>query len=315
MREDWDERARLDAEGFIYTRDSENDIADFGRSGLANYNQLVRPYLPVLLRGRPASQCDVVEIGCGTGRMTEWFARDFRKVAALDVSPAMIEAARQRLGHLSNIRFHAGSGADLAPVADESADLVFSYIVFQHVPSRAVIENYVREAARVLRTGGMFKFQVNGDQSPEYLAHTRDTWLGETFSVEDIARMLAEAGLSIISMEGAGTQYLVTTASKGMVALPETALLEGFGDLVDGSWRPIENQARVQVDGDGKTLYLGLYFWPESCHHEVTMAGHRFAVDSAGDHYFEGEGRAGEVIITIAPAPTRPPAFRIMGIY
>ncbi len=37
-----------------------------------------------------------------------------------------------------------------------------SFIVFQHIPSKAVIENYVRETHRLLRPGALFKFQVTG---------------------------------------------------------------------------------------------------------------------------------------------------------
>ena len=142
MRDEWDLRARQDAEHYIYTRDDAGDVSDFVRSGEANYKQLVRPYLPILLEGREARACRVVEIGSGIGRMTEFFARDFGIIDAVDVAPAMIEGARQRLGHLANVAFHIGGGCDLAAVADGSADLVFSYIVFQHIPSRAVIESY-----------------------------------------------------------------------------------------------------------------------------------------------------------------------------
>lgn len=227
MREDWDRRAREDCEHFIYTRDSEADVSDFVRSGEANYNQLVRPFLPLLLEGRPARSCRAVEIGCGIGRMTEWFARDFGFVEALDVSPAMIEGARRRLGHLSNLAFHVGAGSDLAPVASASANLVFSFIVFQHVPAREVVENYVNEAARVLQSGGAFKFQLNGDRSSAYLAHERDTWLGETFSEEEAAAMLARAGFSVIAAEGAGTQYLVLTARKGEAPRVRSCVLPG----------------------------------------------------------------------------------------
>ena len=54
MRRDWDARAAADARRYIYTRDAESDVAGFDESGRANYDQLVRPYLPVLLEGRPA---------------------------------------------------------------------------------------------------------------------------------------------------------------------------------------------------------------------------------------------------------------------
>lgn len=323
MREDWDRRAQQDAERFIYTRDSASDTADFVRSGEANYNQLVRPYLPILLRGKPARDCRALEIGCGIGRMTEWFAANFGNVDAVDVSPVMIDAARQRLSHRSNICFHVGSGSDLTPVADVSVDLVFSYIVFQHIPSRAAIEGYICDAARVLKDGGTLKFQVNGDQSPAYLAHQRDTWLGEVFSPADVAGMLSGAGFTPIASEGAGTQYYMVTACKGdpparSYVLPgepwaAPLLLEGFGDPVDGSWRPMTGNSKVRVEGAGDRLYLGLYFWPESCHHRLSLAGHNFQIASPGDHYFECEVKAAEIEIKLEPAPQKLPAFRVIG--
>ena len=171
MRRDWDARAAADARRYIYTRDAESDVAGFEESGRASYHQLVRPYLPVLLEGRPARTARVAEIGCGVGRMTRAFAEAFAQVDALDVSPVMLDEARALLGPYPNVRLHLGSGYDLAGIPDSSCDLVFSYIVFQHIPSREAIAGYVREAARVLRPGGVFKFQVNGDQSPEYRAH------------------------------------------------------------------------------------------------------------------------------------------------
>ena len=326
MRADWDRRARQDAEAAIYTRESAADIQDFARSGKANYDQLVRPYVPILLHGSAPRDCRVVEIGCGVGRMTEWFSREFAAVDAIDVSPVMIESARRRLAEAGNVVLHVGSGSDLAPVADGSADLVFSYIVFQHIPSREVIEGYVHDAARVLKDGGAFKFQVNGDLSPSYARHERDTWLGEVFSEEDISAMLQRAGFSLASSEGAGTQYYVITAFKG--ELPATRpyvlpgepwavplLLEGFGEPVDFSWRPMLARARVRLEGDGTRLYMGLYFWPESCNHRVTMAGHPFDIATPGDHYLECAGQGGEVEITIEPAPCKPPAFRVIGLY
>lgn len=326
MREDWDRRARQDAEGFIYTRDADGDVPDFAQSGEANYHQLIRPFLPILLDGRPACACRVVEIGCGVGRMTACLAREFGLVDALDVSPVMIEAARRALAGWSNIAFHTGSGCDLAGVADGCADLVFSYIVFQHIPSRTAIESYVYESARVLRAGGAFKFQWNGDQSQSDPAHQPDTWLGESFAEREARDMLAGAGFSVLAMEGVGTQYFTVTARQGPLpaerpyVLPGEAwaaphLLEGFGAAVDGSWRPMAGRARVRLAGAGKRLYLGLYFWPESCNHRLTVAGHEFVVSAAGDRYFECEGGQGEIELTLDPPPARPPAFRVIGLY
>jgi hypothetical protein len=325
MREEWDRRAREDAEAYIYTRSGPNDVSDFTRSGEANYNQLVRPYLPVLLPGKNVRECRIVEIGCGIGRMTEWFAREFGFVEATDVSPSMIEGARNRLRHLPNIVFHQTNGSDLTGISTGSVDLVFSYIVFQHIPARDVIESYVREAARVLKPGGAFKFQLNGVQTPGDRKRHRDTWMGESFSQPQAESMLSAAGFSVLSQEGVGTQYYIITATKGGGArersyvLPgepwaDDLLLNGFGSAVDASWRPLAANARVRVPGPGSTLYAGIYFWPESCHHRLTIASHAFEVATPGDHYFECSGTSGDIEITLEPPPTKAPAFRIIGL-
>jgi SAM-dependent methyltransferase len=328
MREDWDRRGREDAEHFIYTQDAPTDVAGFLASGQANYSQLVRPYLPLLLDGRPAREARAIEIGCGAGRMTACFARDFSWVEALDVSPVMIEAARSRLSGHANVTLHVNSGEDLAPIADASADLVFSYLVFQHIPAREVVENYIAEAARVLRPGGAFKFQVHGDRSPEYLRHPRDTWQGETFSEAEMRRMLARRGFSVTATEGAGTQYFVITARKGpqprerpyVLAGEDWAaplLLEGFGASVEHSWRPMGARARVHVPGRGPHIYLDAYFWPDGRPCRLTLAGRACDVAGPGDCYFEcaGDPAAEDIEISLQPPPGHAPAFRIIGRY
>ena len=61
------------------------------RPGRANYDQLVRRFLPVLLNGAdPAAVAALLEIGCGVGRMTRWFAESFGEVHGIDVAPEMI---------------------------------------------------------------------------------------------------------------------------------------------------------------------------------------------------------------------------------
>jgi SAM-dependent methyltransferase len=237
----------------------------------------------------------------------------------------MIAKAQERLASYSNITFHATSGSDLAPIPSNSTDFVFSYIVFQHIPSREIIDNLFRESARVLKHGGTLKIQLNGDQSPGYVSHQRDTWLGETYSVAEVNALLEHSGLTAMAMEGAGTQYFTVTACKGPSpelrswVLPgepwsSELLLEGFGPAVDDSWRPMSAHARVRVLGRGARLYAGLYFWPESCPLTVTIAGRPFVVNTPGDHYFECEAAPGDIELQIDPPPTTLPAFRVIGL-
>jgi len=331
MRADWDARAAADAEHAIYTGDAPGDLEDFDQSGRANYDQLIRPYLPVLLEGRPAGACRALEIGCGIGRMTRWLAREFGAVDALDVSPEMIAGARRRLGGCANVALHVGSGYDLEPLPDASFDLVFSYIVFQHVPSREVIAAYVREAGRVLKPRGVFKFQVNGDQSPEYRAHARDTWLGETFSREEVAAMVSGAGLSPVMVEGPGTQYFVWTTRKAPLEpeglrpyiLPgepwaERQLIRGWHPPVDGSWRPVEPESEVLLAVPAERplrFFLALYFW-DAGPHRIRLPFGEAVVEGSGDQFVAlGAEPLPRVIMAIDPPPTRPPAVRCLGYY
>jgi SAM-dependent methyltransferase len=329
MRRDWDERALQDAEHFVYYMgDSDVDEADFSASGRANYDQLVRPYLPVLLNGVAPRDCRVLEIGCGVGRMTRWFAEGFGEVHGIDIAPEMIGQARDRLAAYPNVQLHIGSGFDVQLLPDGYFDLVFSYIVFQHIPSAAVIRNYVREAARVLKPLGAFKFQVNGDQSAAYRTHVRDTWQGETFSRDEVHEMLDIAGLSVATVEDPGTQYFVVTARKGQGPDRRTYYLPGEPE--DGGWRPVAPRSIIRLlsPGDDARLYAGMYFWPTDPHqeHSVTMVVDGTALDARvargpGDHFLEWTlpPRASgylEIRMEISPPCALPhrPALRIVGI-
>jgi SAM-dependent methyltransferase len=94
-----------------------------------------------------------LEIGCGVGRNTVHFAAHFDHVDGVDVSPTMIRLAEDQ-DPPPNVAFRATNGRDLAAFEDASIDLVFSHLVFQHVPEEATIAAYLNEITRVLKPGG-----------------------------------------------------------------------------------------------------------------------------------------------------------------
>jgi ubiquinone/menaquinone biosynthesis C-methylase UbiE len=95
----------------------------------------------------------VVEIGCGVGRVGKQLAPICRKWIGCDVSPHMVALARKRLADFPNVELHEISGFDLAPLPNESADVVYCTVVFMHLDDWDRY-NYVVEAHRVLRPGG-----------------------------------------------------------------------------------------------------------------------------------------------------------------
>jgi SAM-dependent methyltransferase len=159
MRQEWDHRSRKNAYRYI---GSVRDEEEFFLSGERDVRDLVDPYLSDA-QFVPRDK-RMLELGCGVGRMTFPLANRFGTVEAIDISGEMIQRANElqaRLG-IANVRFQLGNGKDLRPYPDESMDFAFSFIVFQHIPEISIILNYVREIGRVLKKGGLFRFQVNG---------------------------------------------------------------------------------------------------------------------------------------------------------
>jgi ubiquinone/menaquinone biosynthesis C-methylase UbiE len=95
----------------------------------------------------------VLEIGAGVGRVGPAIAPRVARWIATDVSSNMLRHARERCAGLDNVDFVELSGWDLAPIATESVDVVYSTVVFMHLDEWDRYA-YVKEAFRVLRPGG-----------------------------------------------------------------------------------------------------------------------------------------------------------------
>lgn len=206
MRREWDDRARDNARHYIATANSDWTDEDFFESGRRNVYHEILTDPGNVFQGQNPKEMTVLEIGCGAGRITRALAEKFGTVYGVDVSGEMIAQAKVSLADAPNAHVFRNSGADLRVLGDIRIDFAFSYIVFQHIPSRDVIYSYVREVHRLLRPGGLFKFQVQGadflgeGQSP-------DTWLGVHFSEEAAIAMARECGFEARYRHGAGSQY------------------------------------------------------------------------------------------------------------
>jgi SAM-dependent methyltransferase len=116
------------------------------------------------LRGRDF----VLNIGCGLGRVDLYLAPHVKELWAIDVSGEMLARAKERLRAWENVRFlEVGNRDFLSAVEDGAMDLVFSYLVLQHLEKEDAV-SYLREAARVLRPGGVLVTQFPNYLSPEY---------------------------------------------------------------------------------------------------------------------------------------------------
>jgi SAM-dependent methyltransferase len=166
----------------------------------------------------PAAPAATLEIGCGEGRVSRDLAANGYEVTGLDISPTLVEAARDADPSGAYI---VGDAAAL-PFEDGTFDLVVAYNSLIDVDDMPAA---VAEAARVLRGGGAFcacvphpfsdageftgrhpeaAFVVTGSylaESGYELASDRDgisfRFTCRRFPLESYSRALERAGLAI----------------------------------------------------------------------------------------------------------------------
>jgi SAM-dependent methyltransferase len=204
MQRDWDERARENARFYIVNSQTEWTDDEFyggGRQAVANE---ILTDMNNICQGREPKEMKVLEIGCGAGRVTRALADMFGEVHAVDVSGEMVRLARAACAGRKNAFIYQNNGMDLNVITEQVFDFACSMCCFHHIPSREVIENYVREVARKLRPGALFKFEVQGyvelDSKPD------DTWCGVAFSDEQAVAMAERCGFEARYRVGAGEE-------------------------------------------------------------------------------------------------------------
>jgi ubiquinone/menaquinone biosynthesis C-methylase UbiE len=106
---------------------------------------------------------NVLELGCGTGRLLPFVADRTGTVTGIDISLSMLEVARQRINKasLKNVQVLQGNALNM-PFPDNHFDMVYSILVINLIPdySRAFCE-----VRRVLKDGGVFLFSVPNIES------------------------------------------------------------------------------------------------------------------------------------------------------
>lgn len=182
MRSDWDQRGGENAKYYINT--VEYSGFDFALSGCRDAFEVLG-----LLHKELRHDMRMLEIGCGIGRMIQFFAVLFQEAHGIDIAPSMVAQAREYLKRAPNAKVFLGDGHTLAGLESDYYDLALSFQVFQHIPSKQVITDYVRDTFRVLRKGGIFKFLVK-TKPWDGQGERPDTWNGVDISRADVDHWL-----------------------------------------------------------------------------------------------------------------------------
>lgn len=161
-------------------------------------DQEVPAYLTVFgLRSPDADEQTMVEIGCGIGRMTCGFTREFGTVIASDLDAGFLERCHEtvaRFGKVSRLRtLHVADGKSL-DLPPNSVDLAFSYITFQHCePSDALA--LTSEAVRVTKPGGRVALNYRSRRRMDALVLPAGALVRQVFRIPGVGPWLARRRL------------------------------------------------------------------------------------------------------------------------
>ncbi len=130
-----------------------------------NHNSHFHPFL---LTALPPRIERLLDLGCGTGSFTRLASPRCQEVLGIDLSPRMIENARDQSREYPNIHWEMADFLE-RPWQDRSFDAIVSIATIHHLPA----ESFARLAQRILRPGGtLVVLDLRRDESIVDLAIT-----------------------------------------------------------------------------------------------------------------------------------------------
>jgi len=172
---------------------------------------------------------DVLEIGCGAGRIATGLAPACRSWVGADISAKMLAVAADRLRTIPNARLVQLTNVSLAQFKDDSFDVVYCTSVFGHLDEMDRWR-YIQEAFRVLRPGGCLlvdNIDVESDagwqaflkQTRQYQDLERPPFMPRFSTAAELTNYAGRAGFGGARITRQGS-LLVVTATKGVHSNP-----------------------------------------------------------------------------------------------
>jgi len=160
----------------------------------------------------------VLEVGCGRGSLSAYFADAGWECTLLDISPNAIELARRSFdAHGLSAHFDVGDCQSL-PYPERSFDLTFSVGLLEHFENVSLV---IAEQVRVLVKGGMFIGYVV-PEIPENV-QKNFTWVCDILR-EIIPPEQKTEKVPIFRSDALSPAYLETMAQAGLKKLGATGL-------------------------------------------------------------------------------------------
>ena len=172
---------------------------------------------------------EILEIGCGVGRVGLILSTCCRSWTGADISSNMLKHAAGRLAGLSNVTLVHLTGAGLQEFRSESFDVIYSTNVFAHI-DELDRWRYVEEGFRVLRPGGrIYVDNVNLEEDAGWSLFVTDyvrsnlkerpPYIPRPSTASELTTYLLRAGFTSISSHSK-PPVVVATGAKPERTLP-----------------------------------------------------------------------------------------------
>ncbi|PIR04291.1 MAG: methyltransferase type 11 [Candidatus Magasanikbacteria bacterium CG11_big_fil_rev_8_21_14_0_20_39_34] len=160
-KKEWDELGKLDPLWAVLSHADKRfggwDNQAFFQTGEEEIKTVIQKIQKL---GYPKDKKNVLDFGCGVGRLTRALSKYFEKSFGVDVSGAMIQKAKKLNKQETTISFQVNDRDDLSLFEDNFFDMIYCNIVLQHIPSKTQIKKYISEFIRTLAPGGIAVFQL-----------------------------------------------------------------------------------------------------------------------------------------------------------
>ena len=142
MKKEWDERAKMNPL-FVIATDHSKSEEDFWKSGIVECNNILGKdisRLQKIIENKKPAKMNVLEIGCGIGRILIPMRKIFGNLIGIDISSEMVQLGQKYVADVPNCNIIENNGIDLSEFKDNYFDFCYSFIVFQHIPEKKLLQ-------------------------------------------------------------------------------------------------------------------------------------------------------------------------------
>ena len=181
---------------------SGSKLLEFYLSG----QDLIHRYLEILKTcGFEIKENDnVLELGCGVGRITKSIAENFSRVTAIDISPGNLLIAREALSQFNNVTFLLATEFSVFDSLDTNYNHFISMITLQHNPPEIQKLLLQKILSKLEKTNSFAFFQtvtsIESNMAVNMSGANRDAFNTYAFPMREILAVISDSGFHVIDL-------------------------------------------------------------------------------------------------------------------